>query len=222
MGQERERDLFMSSSITWRVIAKGLFNYWRIPAIIKILMMLRFWERPSISPSKILESSAALSVLKQERREMLPKIRTQSTQMNGFQPWLSRKSRISRLNSMEKWLRLAFLRFSTSLIWFGETSWERRMQLSKESSLFKSRTSVASLWPRKPSMKMSLKEIFLDSRRSLPLLTCNFTTIRDKHSMQRLIDRQEAMDNSRSHRRCRIRKRLLKVKMKTCVKGSAN
>ena len=140
--------------------------------------------------------------------------------MSGFQPKLSRKSRIFKSSLMVRWLRLAFLRSFMSLTLFGGTLWERRMLPSRESSHSKFKTYVASSWPRKHSMKMFHREKFPDSRKNLLLLTCSYTTIRGKNSRRRLLDPQvEAMASLRSLKLCKTKRRHWKAKMKTFDKG---
>ena len=143
---------------------------------------------------------------------------------SGFQPWLSRRSRTSKDSSTVKWLKPVSPRSYTSSTWFGETSWGRKMQLSRESSPFKCRTCVASSWPRKPLMKTCLKGRSQGSRRNSLSLTCNFTTTRGVNSIRRRLDHRVAavMAKSRLIKLCKTRRRPWRVKMKTCARGLAS
>ena len=144
--------------------------------------------------------------------------------MSGFQPWRSRKSRTSKGSSTVKWLRLASPRFSTSSTWFGGTSWERKTLQSRESLHFKFRTSVASSWPRKPLMKMCLKEKSRGLRRNLLSLTCNSITTRGVSSIRKRLGLpvEAVMAKSRLPKLCKTRRRPWRAKMKTCDRGLAS
>ena len=185
MAQEKERVPSMLSSTTWRQTTKSLSCFWKRPPITKTSKMLKSWEKLNIYLSKALETSVTLSVLKQKSVKLKPKTRICLTPTSGFQQKRSRKLKNSNRLLMVRCLKLAFLRFFTSSILFGVISWGKKIKPSKESSLFKCRTSVDSLWRRKPSMRTSLKEKFPDWRKSSSSCKCKFTTKKDKLSRMR-------------------------------------